>query len=189
VAAVAAVTPQEASPINQTGRVANCQARYTGPNPTDMKTIATLTIERQAPRACFLQDLDLAAERLDLLAFHSLDEARHCDRAARVIDAARCRMEAAGFSFAAGCLRKQMVSATVAALLPALAQVPAANGAGEVIPWRPVPADARPGAFLSASGVLIELAARRPVTEAAALRYAATVLLQERRADSQALAA
>jgi len=154
-----------------------------------MNTITQLSPKPQAPCICFLQELDISAERLDLLALYSLDEARRHDGAGCVIEASRCRMEAVAFKLAATCLRKQMVSATVSALLPGIAEESVTNAECEIIAWRPVLADASPDLFLTASGVLIEEASRRSKTEAAALRYAATVLLQEKRADSQALAA
>ncbi len=154
-----------------------------------MKTIDTISTELQDRCACFLRELDVAAERLYLLALYTLDEAKRCDRAARVIDAARYRMEAAALNFAATCLSEEMVSATVGALLPGISEEPVTDNVCRVVTWLPVPGDIPQKVFLTASGVLIEQAARLPIPEATALRYAATVLLHEQRADTQALAA
>ena len=140
--------------------------------------------------------LDVAAERLDLLAAESAEDARLfmcCNLAA---DAARCRLEGDALRLAAGTLRE--FTHTEAALAPA-----------NVVPWHrhsaPVPASFAPaGAVLLACADDLAMKAldaleagfiRHPLeaagyqAEASALRYAVAVLANETPATPEQLAA
>jgi hypothetical protein len=140
--------------------------------------------------------LDVAAERLDLLAAESAEDARLFTRCNLAADAARCQLERDALRLAAGTLRE--FTRTEAALLPA-----------NVIPWHRhgPPAIA---SFVPACEVLLACAddlamkaldalesgfIRHPLeaagyqAEASALRYAVAVLASETPATAEQLAA
>jgi len=137
--------------------------------------------------------LDVAAERLDLLAAESAEDARLFSRCGLPADSARARLEADALRLAAGTLRD-------------LLRVDAALKPANVIPWhwhaagnfKPACAvllacaddlsgkalDAAEGGFIRH---LLEAAGYR--TEASALRYAVAVLSAEAPATAAQLAA
>ena len=133
---------------------------------------------RQASSACLLHELDLAAERLELLSAIRLAEAREFDRAKNIADATHCRLDRAIFKLAIECLHERMVRVTVNSIWPGIDPMTA-------LAWHPL---ASPE-FRTGCAVLIDESRRRKNPDAAALRFACMVLSLERQSRELAAAA